>query len=78
VVCPSKAFAIELFRKFGPDYDWAVIDGNTVTFFTAHSQAYFKANRERFQAQKDGLLAVLADLIGVTPEALSANTGRAA
>lgn len=78
VICPSKSLAVELYRLLSSDYDYAVIDGNAVTFFTAESQSYRATDRRRFQAQKDGILTVLAELLGVAPEALSANAGRAA
>lgn len=78
VVCPSRAFAAKLHRELIADYDWASVDGNVLTLFTADSQSYRSADRRAFQAQKDGVLAVLAGLIGTTPETLASNAGRAA
>jgi hypothetical protein len=78
VVCPSKAFAVDLHRQLSRDYDFAAVNGNVVTFFTAHSQSYRAMDRKTFQASKTAILDVLAGLLGTSPKALSDNAERAA
>jgi hypothetical protein len=78
IVCPSKAFAADLYRQLAGDFDYAVIDGNAVILMKAESQKRHRTVRKRFQEQKSGVLAVLEDMLGLEPGALSRNAGRAA
>lgn len=78
VVCASNAMAADIYQKLGGDYDMATVHGNIVTFFKAHSQSYRAADRATFKAQKDAVIGVLEDLIGVGPGELSRNAREAA
>lgn len=78
IACASNADALNLFRTLGPDYDYATIEGKAVTFFTAHSQSYRAADKATFKAQKDAVIGVLEDLIGVGPGELARNAREAA
>jgi hypothetical protein len=54
------------------------IDGQTVTRFTPKSQSMKAMGKRKFQESKQAVLDYVADLIGVKPEELAANAGRAA
>ncbi len=59
-------------------YSFIQVDGKLVTRWTAKSQAMKKMGKVEFQKSKQAVLEQLAKLIGVTPDELSSNAGRAA
>lgn len=80
IVASSRAEALRLAAFVRPMDEYAVVavDGTVVTVWTAHSQNMRSMGKERFKASKDGVLHVLGQMIGVTPEALSRNVQEAA
>lgn len=74
----SKAEAVRIAGVFGPLYDLIILDGPTIHARKAKSQSYSAMTRKEFQDSKQKVLDVLAELIGVSPEELSSNAGRAA
>jgi hypothetical protein len=77
-VCPTPAFAAELLWRMRPYFDWATIDGRSVTLHKAHSQSYAATDKKTFQKQKQGIIDKLEELLGVEPGSLTAHAGRAA
>jgi hypothetical protein len=78
IVCSSSKEAHRFMRELGGDYDFAAVNGSSVSFFIAHSQSYRAMGKKDFQESKDKVLAILADLIDVSPDVLGQNVGRAA
>jgi hypothetical protein len=72
VVCTSKAEARRIAAFVRPIDDFAVVtvEGRVIIQFTAKSQAPASMGRAQFQASKEAVLAVLAELIGVDPATL--------
>jgi hypothetical protein len=73
IVCASRAEALRVAAFLQPALPDAVISvsGATVVELTAQSMSMRAMGKERFQEAKDGVLSVLADLIGVEPDELS-------
>lgn len=73
IVCSSKAEAQRLSAFVKPMDEFAIVTVTeaTVTVWTAKSQSYRAMGKAEFQKSKDAVLGYLADLIGVTPEALT-------
>ncbi len=73
IVCASKAEALRLAAFVKPMDEFAVVTVSeaVVTVYTAKSQSQKAMGKQAFQASKEAVLGVLADLIGVTPEQLS-------
>jgi hypothetical protein len=59
-------------------YELVQIDGNIVTVWTAESQSYRAMGKKRFRESVDAVLGYVAGLIGVEPETLSRESGKAA
>ena len=80
LVASSRTEALRLAAFVKPMDEFAIVttEGATVTVFTAKSQSTKAMGRQVFQDSKDKVLAILAELIGTTPSALSANAGQAA
>lgn len=80
LVASSKAEAVRLAAFIRPADEYAIVTVSdaVVTVWTARTQNQRAMNRADFQASKDGVLRVLAELIGTTPTTLSANAGQAA
>jgi hypothetical protein len=72
IVCASSAEARRVAAFIRPIDDYAVVtvEGPVILQFTAKSQAPACMGRAQFQASKEAVLAVLAELIGVEPAAL--------
>lgn len=72
-VCGSRAEAIRLAAFLRPVDDFAIVsvDGTSVVQLTAKSQSMRAMGKATFQESKDAVLAILSDLIGVTPDALT-------
>jgi hypothetical protein len=73
IVCASKAEAQRVAAFIKPMDEYAVVLAQeaTVTVYTAKSQSMRAMGKEAFQASKDAVLGVLADMIGVEPTKLS-------
>ena len=79
-VLPSASEAVRtgtILRKLD-DFAVVVIDRQTVSHFRAKSQSKREMNRKEFQASKEAVLDLLAQMIEVTPDELKSNAGRAA
>jgi hypothetical protein len=72
IVCPSRAEATRVTALIEPMDDYAIVTvtGQVVTVFTAKSQSSGAMGRSLFQASKDAVLGILADMIGVDPATL--------
>lgn len=80
LACSSKAEAIRLAAFLRPrdDYSVVIVREALVIEYTAKSQSVKAMGKADFQASKDAVLAVLADLIGTDPASLSTNVREAA
>lgn len=80
IVCASKAEAQRMAAFIKPIDEFAVVDSSerVVRVRTAKSQSFRAMGKKDFQASKEAVLEVLDAMVGVKPEALSANAGRAA
>jgi hypothetical protein len=82
VLCGTRAAALELAKVIKDLDTYAVVDipqdGTVAAVLTARSQSTRAMNKDDFQKSKDDVLGFIANLIGVKPEDLRANTGRAA
>ena len=72
IACASKAEAqrVGAFVKPMDDYAVVVVFGASVMVYTAKSQSVRAMGKADFQASKEAVLGVLADMIGVEPAAL--------
>lgn len=73
IACSSKAEAqrVAAFVKPMDDYAIVVAREATVAVLTAKSQSKKAMGAADFQASKDAVLGIIADLIGVAPDTLS-------
>lgn len=80
IVCASKAEAqrIAAFIKPMDEYAVVTVSEAVVRVFTAQSQSTAAMGKKAFQESKSKVLDVLAEMIGVQPETLTRNVGRAA
>lgn len=72
-VAETKAAAQRIANFVKPLDEFAVVllDGNCVAVFTAQSQSKRAMGKERFQKSKQDVLDLAADMISVSPDALS-------
>lgn len=77
-VAKSRAEAERVAVFFCKPDEIATITGNIVTFLEAESQSYASMGKKRFQESKAAVLSYCASLIGVEPETLSREAGKAA
>ena len=72
VVCASKAEARRIAAFIRPidDYAVVIVEGRVIALFTAKSQSAATMSKSQFQASKEAVLELLAELIGVDPAAL--------
>jgi hypothetical protein len=79
-VAQSKAEAVRLAAAISSIDEYAVVTiaGNVVTRWTAKSQSMPAMGKKDFQASKQAVLDYVAGLVGVTPEALNREAGKAA
>jgi hypothetical protein len=72
IVCPNKVEARRIAAFIEPMDDYAIVTvaDRVVTVFTAKSQSAGAMGKARFQASKEAVLGILADMIGVEPERL--------
>lgn len=80
IACSSKAEARRLAAFIKPMDDFAVVtvSESVVTVYTAKSQSMQAMGKQVFKESKQAVLDVIAAMIGVTPDTLSENVGRAA
>jgi len=80
IVCNSKAEAQRIAAFIKPMDEFAVVTTHeaVVTVWTAKSQSKAAMGKQVFQESKNKVLDVLAEMIGVQPETLTRNVGRAA
>lgn len=73
IACASRAEAIRKIAdiKSLDDYAVAVARENVLIVYTAKSQSVKAMGKADFQASKDAVLGIIADLIGVAPDTLS-------
>ncbi|WP_262027110.1 hypothetical protein [Microvirga sp. Mcv34] len=78
--CASKAEAQRLAAFIRPMDDFAIVTTAeaVVTVWTAKSQSKAAMGKQVFQESKNKVLDVLAEMIGIQPETLTRNVGRAA
>jgi hypothetical protein len=72
IVCTSTAEArrIAAFIHVSDDYAIITVEGRLVVHLTAKSQSSAAMSKAEFQASKDPVLRVLAEMIGVDPTTL--------
>jgi hypothetical protein len=72
IVCASRAEARRIAAFIEPLDDYAIIalEGRLITVFTAKSQSAAAMSKSQFQASKEAVLGLLAEMIGVDPAAL--------
>ena len=80
IVCASKAEAQRVAAFIRPMDDYAIVGASeaVVTVWTAQSQSFRAMGKQRFGESKERVLAFLASLIAVEPEALSQRAREAA
>jgi hypothetical protein len=74
----KEALRVATFAPSSEEYEIATVEGNIVTVWRAESQSYRAMGKKRFYESKDAVLAVISNMIRVTPEQLQQETGRAA
>ena len=80
IVCASRAEARRIAAFIRPIDDYAIItvSDTVVTQFTARSQSAAVMGKTEFQASKDAVLGLLAEMIGVDPTMLAQAAHRSA
>jgi hypothetical protein len=80
LIASSRAEALRLAAFIAPMDEYALVEtrGAVVTVWEAESQSMRAMGKDRFKASKDAVLAYCASLIGVEPETLRREAGRAA
>lgn len=80
IVCNSKAEALRIAAFIRPMDEFCIVTTHeaVVTVWTAKSQSKAAMGKQVFQESKNKVLDVLAEMIGVQPETLTRNVGRAA
>jgi hypothetical protein len=80
IVCASKAEAQRVAAFVKPMDPFAIVTVSeaVVRVFTAQSQSTAAMGKKAFQESKNKVLDVLAEMIGIQPETLTRNVGRAA
>ena len=71
-MCRSRADARRVAAFIRPidDYSIITVSDTVITQFTAKSQSVEAMDKAAFQASKDAVLSVLAEMIGVEPATL--------
>lgn len=79
ITCPSHADAMRVmaFAKARDEFSLVTVNKNVVTRYTAKSQNFRAMGKIEFQASKDGVLQVIADMLEVSKSELS-SAGEAA
>lgn len=73
LACSSKAEALRIAAFIRPTDEFAVVivDGSTVTRYTARSQSRRAMNKTDFQNSKDAIMDVIAQMLGVETKDLA-------
>lgn len=76
----SRAEAVRLAAFIRPMDEYAIVtvSGALVTVYTAKSQSFRAMGKKEFQASKQAVLDILADMIGVTASTLTKEAAEAA
>lgn len=74
----AGALRVAAYVRGRDDFAYVVVRGTVVVVRTAKSQARKAMNRKEFQESKQAVLEIVSEMIGVSPQALAAETGRAA
>lgn len=80
IVVPTRAEALRtaaLLRR-REEYAVVVVDGNVVSILTPKSQSLRAMGKQEFQESKDKIMGWVSSLVGVSPEELQRNSGKAA
>jgi hypothetical protein len=80
VDCSTDAAALRVASSFRArdDFLLVIVRGPAVVIREAKSQSARRMDHKEFQASKTGLMEVISAMIGVTPEQLTQESGRAA
>lgn len=80
IVCSSAAEAQRVAALVKPidAYAVVIVRGATVQLYTAQSQSMRAMGKEAFQKSKQAVLDIVAPMIGVTPDTLHREAGKAA
>jgi len=80
IVCASKIEARRIAAFIRPidDYAVVIVEGAVIAQFTAKSQSATAMSKAEFQASKDAVLGILAEMIGVDPTTLARAAQRSA
>lgn len=80
IVCATKAEAVRWWPILSKADTFSVVvpRGPVVTVYRAKSQSMKAMGKQDFQASKDAVLQIVADLISVTPQTLEERAGMAA
>lgn len=80
IVASSRAEALRIAAFVKPMDEYALVStaGSTVVVLTAKSQSERAMGRADFQASKDAVLVILAEMLGVEPATLAKQTEAAA
>lgn len=75
LVCPTKASALAMAAFLRPTDEFAVVvvKDNIITRYTAKSQSVRAMGAKDFQASKDAVLDIMAQMTGTTRKALEAS-----
>jgi hypothetical protein len=78
IVCQNKkqAEAIIALVEALDEFSVAVVRGNVIKIYTAKSQSTDNMPREQFEKSKQDVLAILAEVIGVTTKQLEKEGGQ--
>ena len=74
----AEALRIMAFMKSTDEFALYLVKDNIITEWTAESMSYKAMGKQRFNECKTAILEFVSSLIGVTPEELTRNTGKAA
>jgi hypothetical protein len=80
VVCKtaSEATSVAAVCQMIRAYDIIEVSGNVVRIFSAKSMSRRAMNKKEFQDSKDAVMGYVSGLIGISPEEISRNAGKAA
>lgn len=80
VVCASHKEAIKIaaFMRSAIDYALVTIEGACLTVYTPKSQSKHAMGARQFQESKAAVLAIVSEMVGIDPDKLTENAGRAA
>lgn len=77
-IMPSKAAANAMKKFLDGDYHRTVVEGNTFIGYKAMSQSYRSMSARAFQESREAFDTVAAQVLGIHPDDIKRNAGRAA